>query len=381
MKENRYRLLLVIFTIVFVFLAVLAESLYFSDFEFRLMTRRFNKVLAEKEKIMDECLNGMRPVLARGEPHGSVSENRIFSIAEQNKITILEYIDNKLIYWSDNGFDVKIIRDDTLYSKPLIFLQNGWFLPSAVEAGNEDIVGLLRVRTDYGFENDIIKSGFEKDFRLPSSVGLSTENRKSDYRIFNSKGEFLFSLVFPEQKSNTGLIFVPLILWGIVLLLIILLALALVKKLIRSRKNYLAVAVTFLIFALIYLLVLFTGKPQSYHRTGLFSPYFLSLNNFIPSLGHLLLFSIFAAIFSYIFNRHFPLQLLRSKNQFRNYMILTILFAVAGLLFALLHILFSHLIHDSNISFETYKVLKLSIFSAEGYTSVFLLFLKQNKMF
>jgi hypothetical protein len=36
-------------------------------------------------------------------------------------------------------------------------------LPSIIEEGNEKIVGLLRIRTDYGFENDIVKNGFGKN--------------------------------------------------------------------------------------------------------------------------------------------------------------------------------------------------------------------------
>ena len=57
----------------------------------------------------------------------------------------------------------------------IVFFQNGWFLPKTIQAGNEKIVGLLRIRTEYSFENDIIKSGFEKDFRIPESVGFSTD--------------------------------------------------------------------------------------------------------------------------------------------------------------------------------------------------------------
>ncbi|MBG0858535.1 MAG: hypothetical protein IQL11_03460, partial [Bacteroidales bacterium] len=165
MNEKRYRLVLVIFTIVVAFLAVASESLYFSDFEYRFMTGRFNRIIAEKEKVMDECLDGLSLVLARGEPHGSATEIRVFSLADQHNITILEYIDNKLFYWSDNDFDVSLNLDDSFYTKPIVFLQNGWFLPATVKAGNETIVGLLRVRTDYGFENDIIKNGFEKDYK------------------------------------------------------------------------------------------------------------------------------------------------------------------------------------------------------------------------
>ena len=87
-------------------MAIAADSLYFSDFEYRYRTRMFNKKLAAKEKIMEDCLNAMRPVLASEDHHGSISENNLFSVAEQNNITILEFIDKKLVYWSDNGFDV-----------------------------------------------------------------------------------------------------------------------------------------------------------------------------------------------------------------------------------------------------------------------------------
>jgi hypothetical protein len=125
-------------------MAIAAESVYFSDFEYRFRTRMFNKTLSAKEKIMEDCLNAMKPILASEDHHGSVSENNLFSIAEQNKITILEYIDNKLVYWSDNGFDVPLSLVDTLYNKPLVFLQNGWFIPKTIQAGNEKIVGLLR---------------------------------------------------------------------------------------------------------------------------------------------------------------------------------------------------------------------------------------------
>ena len=43
-------------------------------------------------------------------------------------ITLLEYVDKKLVHWSDNSFDVPLIHDDSLFAKPLVFIQNGWFI-------------------------------------------------------------------------------------------------------------------------------------------------------------------------------------------------------------------------------------------------------------
>ena len=92
MIGKHYRLFLVISVVLMVLMALIAESVYFSDFEYRFRTKMFNKTLLEKEKIMEDCLNAMKPILANKDHHGSISENNLFQIAEQNNITILEYL-------------------------------------------------------------------------------------------------------------------------------------------------------------------------------------------------------------------------------------------------------------------------------------------------
>ncbi|MCU0473275.1 MAG: HAMP domain-containing histidine kinase [Bacteroidales bacterium] len=374
MKKNR-RLILAILTVTTFLLALAAEYLYFSNFEYHFRAKRFNRILGDKEKIMEDCMNGLKLILARGEPHGSVSENNLFTIAEQNEISILEYIDNKLIYWSDNGFDVPMVQDDSLFAEPIIFLQNGWFIPRTVQAVNETVVGLLRIRTDYGFENDIVKSGYERDFRMPDDAGFSTDAGASEFQINDGSGSFLFSITFPEVKANTLLILIPLFLWVSVFTLIILLSLELVRFLVSREKKIAGVFLTFLIFGLLYLSLLLFEKPAVIFRTGLFSPYNFSLNSFLPSLGHLLLLSILAAVFSYVLYRHLPLTLLQKEKEARAYLILTLFLGAGALFTCLLHSLFSQLVSDSNISFEVYKVLKLNFFSIAGFTSIMLLFL------
>ncbi|MCX6325352.1 MAG: HAMP domain-containing sensor histidine kinase [Bacteroidia bacterium] len=375
MRGNHYRIFLVILTVMLILMAIAAESVYFSDFEYRFRTKMFNKTLAAKEKIMEDCLNAMKPILAREDHHGSISENNLFSVAEQNKITILEYIDNKLVYWSDNGFDVPPFLVDSLYGKPLVFLQNGWFITKTVQAGNETIVGLLRLRTDYSFENSIIKSGFEKEYGISGNVIFSKEKDASEFHIFDREGDFLFSLTFPEVRENTYFILIPLCLWTFAFILIILLSLELTKLLVSIGRNRLAAGFVLSIFTLIYILILFTGKPSVLFQTELFSPYRFFLNKAIPSLGHLVLLSILAAAFSNVIYRHFPLQERQGGKAVNDYLFLTILLIAGALIFSLYHLVFSQLISTSNINFETYKVLELNIFSVGGFASAILLLL------
>lgn len=363
-----------ILTIVLILLAMAAEWIYMGDFEYKFRTRRINRILKEKETIMETCLNGMKPLLARGEAHGSVTENDLFSIAEQNGITILEYIDNKLIYWSDTEFDVPRIFADSLYKKTFIFIQNGWFLSKSVQVGNEKILGLLRIKSDYGFENDIIKNGFVEDFGIPYNTKLSRDRNSSEYQIFARDGTFLFSLLYPQAKEKTSLIFFPLLLWMLAFFMFLYLALLLVKHLAGRNRQTAALVSCFAISSAIYLLILILRRPSVLFQTELFSPYKYTMNAFIPSLGHLLVLSILLAVLSNFFFSYTKAgERLKEKGK-TGYFTLTLLLIPGAFLFALYHIVFSHLIFNSNINFETYKVLDLNVFSFAGFVSVLLLF-------
>jgi two-component system, NtrC family, nitrogen regulation sensor histidine kinase NtrY len=373
MNKKRTILFLVAAAIILFILALVAESVYFSDFEYHFRTRRFNNILHEKEKIMENCLNGLKPALALSEPLGSVSESKVFFTAEENEITILEYLDNKLIDWSDNDFDVPREFDDSLYAKPVIFLRNGWFIPQTVKAGNEMIVGLLRIRTDYGFENDIIKSGFEKYFRMPATTGFDVNNNSSEYKVFNKSGIFLFSLTFPQVKSNSIFILLPLALWTLLFLLVIIISVRINSFFASNGRPVAGIFSCLLIFITMYLLILLLKKPASVFVTGLFSPYILSLNAFIPSLGHLLIISILAYIMAFVLYKYLPDNYGSSKKTSSDTLFMIILVAFGAVLISLFHILFSQLVSDSNINFETYKVLKLNFFSIAGFVAIILL--------
>ncbi|MBI5010226.1 MAG: hypothetical protein HZB98_11400, partial [Bacteroidia bacterium] len=245
-------------TIVLVFLAIVSEQLYFTDFEYHFRTKVFNRVLAEKQAIMDQCLEDMKPILAEDDHHGSIFENNIFRIAEENNITLLEFLDEKLIFWSDNGFDVPYYLIDTLYSRPLIFLQNGWFLTKTIQAGNEMVVGLLRIRTEHGFTNDIIRNGFDKEFRLSENVGFSTDKNASEFHINDREGNFLFTLLFPEKKEISYLIFIPVLLWLVALYVFIILLMRLIRLISGKTNSYFSIFVLLISFILIYFLFLKT---------------------------------------------------------------------------------------------------------------------------
>ena len=355
-------------------LAIITEKLFFSDYEYYLRTRYFNKMLAEKETIMESCLRNMEMLLSNKahHDHGSDSENTIFKIAEKNNIIIFEYYDDMLVYWSDDNFDVPLHFSDTLYNKPLVFLQNGWFLSKTVKLDNKSIVGLLRVRTEYGFANDIIHNGFEKEFRLSENVNFSFDKEDSEYHISDKNGNFLFSLLFPSSKEVSYLMTVPLLLWLLTFIFFIWFIIEFAGRLANTINKTLSVIILSGSFSLSYALFLLINQPKVLFLTGLFSQYRFSLNSFVPSLGHLLILSIFAALTAFIFFRDFPDFAKRGKTTF----LIQIFYALAAvLLFAVFHFLFCKLVSTSNINFEPYKVLKLSWYSIIGFVALLLFLL------
>ena len=375
MRASRYPVILFFLAVGLMVLALIAESVYFSDFEYRFQTRVFNKTLREKEKIMDDCLNAMKPILAWENHHGSNSENDLFSVADKNKITILEYVDNVLLYWSDNEFDVPPVYVDSIYNKPLVFFQNGWFLTKTVQAGNEKIIGLLRIHTDYSFQNNIIKSGFGKSFGIPDNVDIIINRNASPYIIYDRNGKFLFSLIFPEVKGSTGFIYIPITLWIGVFLVLILLSFEIVKYLVNNGKRAVAISSAIIIFLLIYSVLLFSHKPLSIFQTELFSPYRFSLDNAIPSLGHLLVLGILAASLAIILFRYLPPDDKAEDIEIKSYFSLAGFMIGGSLIISVYQRILSQLVASSNINFETYKVLNMNIYSIIGFVSLFLLLL------
>lgn len=369
-QVRKFTITFAVIAIIIVVMANMAEWLYFSDFEYSFRTKRFNRILAEKQKTMDDLLNSMEPLLAKDNHHGSVPETDIFSVAEKNRITILEFLDNKLIDWSDNSFDVPEVFVDSVYNKPLIFLQNGWFLPSVIEAGNERIVGLLRIRADYSLKNDIIKSGFGKEYGVPANTGLSTDPNESGFHVVNKSGDFLFSLTFPEVKEASGLIMLPVILWSALFVIVLIFIFEYVRYLSRKGKAKIATLTSIGICAFIYIVIILAGTPDVFPLTELFSPYRLSMNWFIPTLGHLLILGLIAAFAGTVFYRFYPVEI--REGELKNIPD-SIFFLVAALLISGFHYVFRHLVLISNINLQPYKVLDLDIFSFVGFFSVLLL--------
>jgi two-component system nitrogen regulation sensor histidine kinase NtrY len=374
-KAKRIRLLLAALVIFLILLAKAAESVYYGNFEYRLRTLKSNRIIAAKETVTEECLNSLKSFLGKGEYIDTVSRSDVFKTIEDEGMTLLWYFDRKLVHWSDNSFEIPSVYDDSLFAKPITFIHNGWFLIKSLNSGNEKIVLLFRISNDYGFENDIVKDGFVRVFNLPEGTQITFDRNASPFHVTNKKGNLLYSLLFPKAKQVSGYIILPVLLW-IVALIVTLLAVALaVKQIAEKGSPYLASLLALGVFSSIYLILLYLGEPKVFFETGMFSAYRFSLNGFVPSLGHLLILSTLLAILAWIFLNWIRIKLPSDKKPVPVFISLTALFSVVVLLFILINNIFISLVSTSNINFEPFRVLELSVYSVAGFVSVLFLFL------
>ena len=354
-------------------LAVVAEKVYFSDFEYKFRTRRFNRIIAEKEKITGYCLTSLKTLLDKGEEIADVSKGELFDVIESEGITILYYLDGMLGHWSDNSFSIPESYNDTLFNKPVVFIHNGWFLTQSISTGNEDIIALLRIKNDYGFENDLVKNGFVKSLRVPEGTGLSLGTDNSDFKVFNRDGKILFSLIYPEKREPTWFIIGPVLTWALFLLMLLYATFCLAASLAESGRRYLAVITGFIIPVSLYISTILFRFPAIFYETPLFSPYVFNSGSLIPSLGNLFLLSIFLPFAFYLFYRHFPLKTTDNKGFALQTGLYTLLILPATISIILIHSLFTTLVSGTNINFEPFRVLDLSFFSFIGFLSIILL--------
>jgi two-component system, NtrC family, nitrogen regulation sensor histidine kinase NtrY len=375
MKGKKFPAVLAALTAVFILASVIAGLVYSGDLEYRHRTKKFNRILAEREKLTEDCLNELRTRFESGIDTGSVFRSDLFLVAGEEGITFLDYLDNKLVYWSDNSFDIPVVYYDTLFAKKLLFIHNGWFITKSLQVGDENFIALLRIRNDFGFENDIVKSGFVSLFNLPEGTAISFEKSNTGFDVTDSKGNWLFSLIYPQKREPSFYIVFPILFWVISLILILMLVTMIAAFLAGKERRYLSVGLSFLMLAAIYAVIFITHKPAVFFMTGLFSGYRFSLNWLIPSMGHLFIISILLAVFSWIFYRNFPVKVLSGKSPLRNWFMLTLQLTIVTIFFVVWHHIFSNLVLDSNVNFEPYKVLDLSFYSFAGFTSISLLLL------
>lgn len=333
------------------------------------LTKRFQEDLYDKEFLLDDLLDDWEKKITsfKEEEYFATLLEESMSSAFDEGLLLLVYHNDSLKFWSDNSLPVGLFYDEWLFRDPAVFLGNGWFLKKEKTFGETKVVGLLLIKTAYSYENKFLKNEFNKDFWLPSATKI-TYDPDSRFPVYNSLGDYLFSLDFSNiQKYSNTQLYLSLFCYlaGIVLFLFAF-RLILISINDQSKKN-----TGLLLFSIILILlnaILIKLKvPPHLASLALFSPFQFAISEWFTSLGDLLITSFILFFLSYHFYKEFNLQDLYPyrKKIVKQVLIFGGIILLALYFDAVISVIYNLVLHSS-ITFETYKVLDISIYTFVG---------------
>jgi len=289
----------------------------------------------------------------------------ITSESSNDQTSYYVFKSNKLIFWSKN-LDVSEIKDDSA-GYIISNIQNAWYVGQWSRSDNVKVLSLLLLKYDYPYQNKFLKNSYNPEFNELTGYNITNQKEKASHYIVLPDGSTVY-LTKEIKRNENSIAFVKSILQWASFLLMFVAIIVLYYKSIYKRKPL----VNLLLFcaALIALrgIGLFLNFPS---RSGniLFSPEIYAHSSLNPSLGDYLINALFfftIALFIYK-----TLIRITSKFSFKSkYLWAFVTATLMWSLFIIVDGLFASLVMHSTVTFETYRIFNISIFSILGYTAI-----------
>jgi signal transduction histidine kinase len=367
---------LVIFVLVFLGLSIFFEQLALKCSYSEEDVFRFQEVLHKKEIRLDTLMQRTLRRLTESK------DTSIFDLMDtpenanlkKQGLLIFVYEDDNLKYWSNNIVLPPVMTSDSLSESEITKLGNSVFMRKTLEEESYTIIGLILIRQEHPYENRFLVNSFQRDFNLSSDVTILMD-QLIGFPVYDLEEEYLFSIDFSGTlKSDSSQIFLSLLFYFLTFISFLLFIRRIIANAPKKIKNLVfLMSVPFLLG--FYLLINFFRFPSIIFQLELFSPEKFARSAFLPSLGDLMLIIIFLffIIYSFYVNFSFNIEKLKRRNILR-FLLVALMMVISFLIYLINAIIFKSLIVDSTISFETYKVVELSVYTFFGFFVLALLF-------
>ncbi|MFQ3578750.1 MAG: HAMP domain-containing sensor histidine kinase [Bacteroidales bacterium] len=281
---------------------------------------------------------------------------------ENYEVLMYIYKSDSLRLWSSNQVYVPFIKDGTWFSGSVKFIDRTWFYVKNHKIDDHELVVLVYLKTVYPFDNNYLRSRFNKHIILDPSVEISLVPRLDFADVHGKNGEYLFSLSSkPTLYKSSTLCTITIILYFLSFFLFIWFAYCIL--LYTSVRNvYLLQGGIFFIFTGLRILMWNYGFPHIFKESLLFDPQYFALNIYVPSLGDLLLNTVLFWSFIMYINTLYRKKTIVSSFHF----VLLSLITFTTILIAWKVI--PSLILQSTIHILPYKIMDLNVLSLTIYT-------------
>lgn len=329
----------------------------------------FEKVLHDKESKVDQYLSDLKNELVNnGNDSTFYNEDQLLFL-NQNGIVLLIYKNDKLVYWSNNSIPVFDYYEHINFDRNLTFYGNGWNEVKIDSFSNFVLVGLIKIKNKYSFENEYLRNEFQKDFKIPKEVEITT-NSDSDFKIDDKNGNYVLSLSYPLAflPKESDIVFLTVIYLIILIFIIVATYHAYVKISEFFKWKYLLL-IGFIIDILILRFLLFYFEiPGILTESKLFGPGLFANSFLLPSLGDFIVNAIVLLTISFVIHKSIHIRRINfNYGKYKNGFFFCCLVIIIFLLFLGMTYLLDSLIIDSNISFNLNAISSIDQYSVIGF--------------
>ena len=359
---------------IFCFLiSLLLEHFSFYNLAEKRIVREFQKTLQEKEHLAYALFDEMEEVIAPVDKDQRTDPDQYFTLlyslmkekTEGMGLDLFIIEDDTLRFWTSHAVSVESLLANETGRDGLVLAGNSWLLKRERKVGDCRLIGLILIKHEYQYENRFLKNDFHADFNVPEGTLILTGGGPTGHAIHDSWQQEIFTLDFskiPPYSPFQSYISLFLFFAGILLFLLY------VRHLIKSIpdpfwKNT-GIVMGAIIMILLNAILLKMAIPDQISDLEIFNPVLFAASNLFPTLADLLITSFFIFFLAYIINAEFTLPLKFSRIVIQ--VLQGIFFIGLVFYFQFTIMLFRSLVVHSSISFETYRVLDISVYTFVG---------------
>lgn len=372
---SRYKILLLFLG--FLIMAFFLERRAANQKPAEIPVERIQAVIKTKEIKTDLKIDELEDLITRKGLINFIKDHsaEYFRYAGSNGISFAVYENDSIKFWSNNTIVFEPLFSESKFADRVIQTPNSWQLVRTKEFGNRRIVGLIKIKSSYAFENAFLINQFQKSFGKGLKAGI-IRDRLEGSEIFGKDGAFLFSVINQGNTSNSYLAFASAVFYFLALVFLLLLILQWFRWLVlktRLNRNLLIVLSIGLLVFLRFLMLKYKF-PALLSTLPLFEPYHYAKSFWFPNLGDFFLNTFLLLFISFLVFREFDYQGMVKKGLRPVYSLFVTSFIIT-VYYLFFHYLLKGLVMNSSILIEVYNVFYLNVYTLIGYLGIAFLIL------
>jgi signal transduction histidine kinase len=350
--------------------ALISEHTLLKGHPEKKLIARFQLALHRQEVKLNSYLDSIEEIVCQDSVEMNYASvlsglNRLY---DKDGLGFLVFKGRELVFWSDNSFSFAAGVFNQNGEEGLLTLSNGIFLEKRRVCHNKlTLVGLIRLKNNYSYENQYLINEFVFPFDLPSGFKIVSESREGAYPINNLQGEQVFS-IFPEGEvhCNYAQLYWPVSLYVVAIVMLLLF----VCRQFREKRDepfiLKMVVLAAVLFAGYWVHILF-GIPSVFRELDFFGPKYYAVSDWLPSLGDFFIIAVLFFVWSVLFVEELSRLEIREKSQ------IIAAYIFSGLLYQIAGLLINNLVLNSNISFKLYQIDDIDNYSFSSYLAIALI--------